>query len=110
MNFFKQLISTVIICFILQKFFPWWSLAIGAAAIAYWVGNKPFVSFAIGFLAIALLWLGVAYFIDTTTNSILTSKISKLLPLNAFIITAMVGGLVGGLAALTGATFKKSTL
>jgi hypothetical protein len=106
MKFITQLIATMLACVILQLFFPWWSIAIGAAGVAYLVGNKSFNSFIAGFIAIALLWIGFALILDLKTNSILTHKINQLLPLNSFILTMGVGGLVGGFAALTGALFK----
>lgn len=106
MKFFIQLIITILVCLVLQLFLPWWSIAIGAAGVAYMVGNKSFNSFLAGFLAIALLWVGLALIIDLKTNSILTEKINQLLSLNSFILTMLVGGLVGGFAALTGALIK----
>ena len=81
-------------------------MAIGAVTVSYWYGNKSLQSFIVGFIATGLLWFGVAFYIDTSTHSILTEKVNKLLPLNSFLITTMVGGLVGGMASLTGAILK----
>ena len=44
----------------------------------------------------------MAMFIDVSTQSILTEKINRILPLNVFVLTTLIGGLVGGLASLTG--------
>jgi cell division protein FtsX len=74
--------------------------------VAYFSGNKSYLSFAAGFLGIAILWLGMAYYIDSSTHSILTEKVNKLLPLNSFLLTALIGGLIGGFSALTGAFAK----
>lgn len=106
MKFVIQIIATIIVCFLLQTFLPWWSMAVGSFAIGYALANKGYVSFTAGFLAVGLLWLGMAYYIDQSTNSILTEKVNRLLPLNSFILTALIGGLVGGFAALTGALLK----
>ena len=102
MKFLYQLIATIILSFLLQNFLPWWTMAIGSCAIGYYFGNKGFISFCAGFLGVGLLWLGMAMFIDVSTQSILTAKINKLLPLNVFVLTTLIGGLVGGLASLTG--------
>jgi hypothetical protein len=102
MKFGIQLLATVIICFILQSFLPWWTMAVGAFAVAYLMGNKGFPSFLAGFLGVAVLWIGMAFYIDALSNSILTEKINRLLPINAFLATLIVGGLVGGFASLTG--------
>lgn len=102
MKFGIQLLATVIICFILQSFLPWWTMAVGAFAVAYLMGNKGFPSFLAGFLGVAVLWIAMAFYIDALSNSILTEKINRLLPINAFLATLIVGGLVGGFASLTG--------
>lgn len=106
MKFFVQVTSTTVVCLILQLFLPWWSIAIGAFGVAYFAGNKSFISFLAGFIAIALLWSVFAFYLDFKTDSILTAKVNQLLLVNAFILTALVGALVGGFAALTGALIK----
>lgn len=106
MKFVIQIITTIIACFLLQTFLPWWTMAIGAFVIGYILANKGYVSFTAGFLAVGLLWLGMAFYIDQSTHSILTEKVNRLLPLNSFILTTLIGGLVGGFAALTGALLK----
>ena len=102
MKFLYQVIATILISFLLQNFLPWWTMAVVSFALGYFFGNKGFISFCAGFLGVGLLWLGMSLFIDVSTHSILTEKINKLLPLNVFVLTTMIGGLVGGLASLTG--------
>ena len=102
MKFLYQLIATVILSFLLQNFLPWWTMAVVSFALGYLFGNTGFISFCAGFLGVGLLWLGMAMFIDVSTQSILTEKINRILPLNVFVLTTIIGGLVGGLAALTG--------
>lgn len=75
--------------------------------VAFAVGNKSGVSFAAGFVGVGILWFGMAFYIDQATHSILTEKVNKLLPLNSFVLTTLIGGLVGGFAALTGALLKQ---
>jgi hypothetical protein len=107
MKFLIQVLFTIVFCAVLQFFLPWWTLAIGAFVVAFLFDNKSFPAFAAGFLGVILLWLGVAAYISMVTDSILTSKLNQLLPINSFVITALVGGLVGGLSALTGSLFRK---
>jgi hypothetical protein len=107
MKFIIQTVATIIVCFALQSFLPWWTLAVGALGVAYFIDNKAFVSFAAGFLGAALLWIGMAYYLDQATQSIITEKINKLLPLNAFLLTGLIGGIVGGLGALTGTFLRQ---
>jgi hypothetical protein len=106
MKFFVQLLITSAVCFILQLFLPWWTMAVGAFTVAYLTGNKGFPSFLAGFIGVAILWLGMAFYIDALTSSILTEKINRLLPVNAFAATLIVGGLVGGFASLTGSMMR----
>jgi hypothetical protein len=106
MKFIVQTTSIIIISFLLQYFLPWWTMAIASFAIAFIFDDPPFKSFLSGFVAIGLLWLSMAFFIDFTTDSILTVKINKLLPLNVFVLTTLIGGLVGGLSSLTGALLR----
>lgn len=106
MKFFIHLIATLVICYVLQSFLPWWTMAVGAFTVAYLLGNKGFPSFAAGFLGVGLLWIGFAFYVDVLTNSILTEKINRLLPVNSFVLTLMIGGLVGGFASLTGSLIR----
>jgi len=111
MNFLKQLIATAVLCLALQYFFPWWTLVIGAFAAGYWAGNKGFIAFLAGFLGVGLLWLITAMIIDTQTHSILTDKVAQMFPTKTpallILLTALVGGLPGGFAGLTGAVMRK---
>ena len=102
MKFIFQLLATIAICLTLQFFLPWWTMAVGSFALGYVFENKGLHSFSAGFIGVGLLWLGTALLIDVSTQSILTEKINRLLPLNVFILTTLIGGLVGGLASLTG--------
>jgi hypothetical protein len=106
MKFLIQILATMIICFTLQYFLPWWTMALGAFVIGYLSGNSSLTSFTAGLLGAGLLWFLMAFYIDASTDSILTNKVGKLLPLNVFLLTALIGGLVGGFAALTGALLK----
>ena len=59
-----------------------------------------------GFTAISLLWMIVATLIDVRTNAILSTKIAPLLGFQSstllILLTGLVGGMVGGLGALSG--------
>jgi len=110
MKFLLQMLATIIGCFIAQYFLPWWTMALISLIVGYIFHNSGSVSFAAGFFGAGLLWLGMAYYMDVTTQSILTEKVSKLFPLNVFIMMAVVGGLVGGFAALTGTLMRGKKL
>ncbi|HTH56353.1 MAG TPA: hypothetical protein VL728_09925 [Cyclobacteriaceae bacterium] len=107
MKFLYQTVATIIGCFAVQYFLPWWTMAIIAFAFGYLFQNKGVVSFTSGFIGVGLLWFLVAYQIDAASHSILTEKINRIFPLNVFILTVIVGGLVGGFAALTGSLMNE---
>ena len=106
MKFLIQLATTLVVCFVLQYFLPWWTMAIGACAISYVTENKGYVSFLAGFTGAALLWLAASFYIDLVSSAILTEKVNKIFPINVFLLTALTGGLTGGFASLTGSLLK----
>lgn len=110
MNFLKQIAITILLCWVLQYFLPWWTLVLGAFAGGYLFGETSGKSFLAGFAAVALLWLVTAFIIDAQTHSILTDKVARLFPTKTsgllFVLTALIGGLPGGFAAMSGALLK----
>jgi len=112
MNFLKQTLFIITVCFILQYFLPWWTLVIGAGLGGYLFGTNGWTSFLSGFIGVGLLWLVTAMVVDMQTNSILTEKVAQLFPTKTpallMVLTAVVGGLTGGFAALTGANSPRT--
>ena len=113
MKFFFQMLTTILVVSLLQYFLPWWALAIGCLAVGYLFATPGWQSFLAGLLAVALVWGGFAYWIDQNTQSALTERVARLFPTQTvpllLLVTAVVGGLVGGFASLTGSliSYKK---
>lgn len=85
---------------------PWWSLAIVAALTCF--ALRPRRAFLAGFLGVFFLWLAVGLIADAHNGHILATRMAGVLPLGGqwwlFLpVSAIVGGLVGGLAGWTGA-------
>jgi hypothetical protein len=62
-------------------------------------------NFGAGFLAIALLWAVSAMFKEFSAAAPLTERVAAIFMLNKpllFLVTAFIGGLVGGFGAMTG--------
>lgn len=105
----KFLISTIQICllgFALGLFFPWWTIAVAAFIVPLFIYQSPLRSFLTGFLGIFAFWLLLTITINSSNHSILASKIAFVLPLGGsvpalILITAFIGGLIGGFAALS---------
>lgn len=113
MKFFVALILTAILAFISGLKFPWWTIALVSFLVAALVHQKAGKAFLAGFLALFFLWGGLAWMIDIKNMGILSARIAELLPLGgsryALIgVTALVGGLVAGLGALSGSFLRQS--
>jgi hypothetical protein len=109
MKFIVQFICIIILAFVMELFFPWWSIAVAAALGGFAVKSKA--NFLAGFLALAVLWLAKALVIDSQAAAPLADQVVKILMVNSkvvvFLATALVGGLVGGFAAMTGSMLRK---
>ena len=113
MKFTISVILIAVLSFAFGLYLPWWSLAIAAFVVTALLHHRHGFSFLAGFVAIFLLWFLLATFIDVRNQHILSRKLAFLLPLggNSFLltlITALVGGLVGGFAALSGSLLRKT--
>jgi hypothetical protein len=97
-----QTLLTLVVCLVLQLFLPWWSLAVGAAVVAFFFDQSGWRAFLGGFVAAFLLWGAAAAWLNSSGGSLLADRLNQLLPVNSLLLTGLVGGLVGGLAALTG--------
>ncbi len=108
MRFLLATLLTLALSFISGLFLPWWGIAIVALIVALLVKQAAGLSFLAVFLGVFLLWAALAFWIDSKNNGFLSERIAQVLPLggNSFLLvlaTGMVGGLVAGFAALTGA-------
>lgn len=95
-----------ILSLVAQFFLPWWIIAPVAFGLAFWKARTARKAFAAGFAGIALGWLGYSLFIHLRTEGILTERIAHVLPLHnsllLMLVTVLIGGLTGGMAALAG--------
>lgn len=112
MKFIASIIVTALVSYAAGFFFPWWSIAIVAFLVSALIPQKPFIAFLSGFLALFLLWGGLALCMDIKNEHILAAKIAEILFKTSsgtllILVTGLVGGLVAGLAALTGSFVRK---
>ena len=99
---------------VFQLFLPWWVIAPIAFGLAFWKSDSGRHAFLAGFTAIFVLWFAAAYVPHYRNEGILTAKVAQLLGLPApflvLVVTALVGGLVGGLAAWSGFFWKSALM
>jgi hypothetical protein len=109
MKFFISFILTILLSFALCLFLPWWSITISAFMVAALIPQKPGRSFITGFTALLLLWGGLSFWISNNNHHKISLLILKMDNTSIlFLVTALIGALVAGFAALAGSYLRKS--
>ena len=107
MKFIVSAILIIFFSFLSGLYFPWWTLSIVAFLISVLIQQKPLTSFICGFVSLFLLWGFLSFVISTQNDHILAHRVSLLIfktdsPFLLIIVTALIGAIVGGFAALAG--------
>ncbi len=91
--------------------FPWWIIAVIAFVAALLMANRAAHAFWSGFAALFLAWLVLSLFKSMPNEHQLAERVSQLFGLPHWtlllLITCIIGGLVGGLSALSGFYIKQ---
>lgn len=103
----------LVLAAVAQLFLPWWVITPLCLLLAAWRGPSGGRAFLAGFLGIGLGWLLLAGWLHIQNDGLLSHRVAQLLPLGGqgwllVVLTAVVGGLVGGLAALAGAWLRRA--
>ena len=111
MRFLLATLLTATLGFIAGIYLPWWSIAVIAFLVALLIKQKIGWAYLSAFAGIFLLWGGLAFLIDIKNESILSHKMAQVFPLNGsslllILITALIGALVAGLAAISGSSLR----
>jgi hypothetical protein len=115
MKFFISIILIALLSFAVCLYFPWWSIAFVAFLVAALIPQAPAKSFMSGFTAIALLWAGVSIWLSSRNEHLLAHKVSVLIlkmdhPFLLITVTAVIGALVAGFAALAASYIWKKNV
>ncbi len=106
LNYFIILIAAALLQFVA----PWWMIVVVPLVVHIWRPTSYGLSFLSGFMAIATTWLVYGWYQHDASAGMMTERIAQIFTLpNPFwllAITVVVGGLVGGFAAMTGFSFK----
>lgn len=90
---------------------PWWSLALMAALVAWFIARNAWSAFFAGFLGGFLLWFVAAWMADQSNDGILSAKVGQLFlgmkGWQLLAVTGILGGLVGAMGALSGIWAKE---
>jgi hypothetical protein len=111
MKFIVSIFLIAILTFAIGLYLPWWSLALVAFVVAALIHQGAGKAFLSGFLGVFLLWGILAFIIDSNNQHVLSSKVAQLLPLGGrsfllILVTAFIGGLVAGFAAMAGSYLR----
>jgi hypothetical protein len=109
----RILIIGVIASGLQYRFEFWWLAVITAFMVELVIGKGDRTGFFSGFYGVSIPWMILAFYIDRTTDSVLTYRVLELfrLPQSAIvlvIVTGLIGGLAGGVASLSASWLKAS--
>lgn len=107
MKFIIAILLTAVLGFAAGLYLVWWAFAITSLIVAVAIHQRAWKAFVSGFAGMFLLWGISALVIDTNNDHLLASKIAGVFMLGdnyvlLIVITALIGGLISGFAALTG--------
>ena len=115
MKFFNSFILTALLSFIAGIYISYcWFFAIVAFLVAVLIQQRGYKAFFAGFFALFILWFVLAFWMDLANEGVLSVRIASILPLGGskwmlMIVTALIGGLVAGFAALSGSYLRSSS-
>jgi hypothetical protein len=114
MKFIVSVLLTALLSFTAGLYLPWWNIAICAFIVSVLILQRPYKAFLAGFAGVFLLWFIFSLLIDSANDHLLSQKIAQIFPLAGIsfllvFITSLVGGLVSGLAALSGSYLRYAT-
>ncbi|MFI5187354.1 MAG: hypothetical protein ACHQF0_11550 [Chitinophagales bacterium] len=112
MKLIVAIILTALLSFVGGLYLPWWSIAIAAFISILVIPLKTGKAFLAGFLGVFILWAFLAWWIDMKNEHVLSKKIAEIFPLGGssiaiILVTAFIGALVGGLAAMSGSFLRR---
>ena len=111
----KMVISILLIALLSVAaclYLPWWLIAFVAFLVTALIPQRPLPSFLSGFIALFLLWGSLAWYLSSNNDHLLAHKLSVLMlktdsPAALILLTALIGALVAGFAALAGSFLRK---
>ncbi|MCY7290825.1 MAG: hypothetical protein LH615_01455 [Ferruginibacter sp.] len=112
MKFFISILLIAVVSFAASLFMPWWIIAAAAFIVSFAIPQRPLLAFLSGFLALFILWIGVSLYISSANDDLLVHKMAVLFiktdnPILLFLLTGLIGGLVGGFGSLSGRLLRQ---
>ncbi len=112
MNNLTYIISLTILTLIAGYLLPqWWMIAIISFVLAIVFKQSLLRSALISLITVGLVWFVTALMINVANDSILSDRVGELFGIGSIgmmAASALIGGLIACLAALTGASLQKN--
>ncbi|PUZ20288.1 hypothetical protein GA0116948_11473 [Chitinophaga costaii] len=112
MKSFSHFILVMVLSYFAGVFLPvWWGFAVAVFLVTLILPLRPGSSFLGAFAGVFLLWLLLTFIADIRNDHILGNRMSQLIfKLNApwllGLVTALIGGLIAGFAAMAAAYLR----
>ena len=107
MNFFIIILVTAL----LQIFAPWWVVAIVPFLVFLIRQTSASNAFWTSFGAVSVLWMAYGFYLHFVSDGAMSDRIAGIFSLPngivLLLISALVGGLTGGLAGLSGQLLRR---
>ncbi|MCE7068824.1 hypothetical protein LZG74_00830 [Dyadobacter sp. CY327] len=107
MNFLIILLATAL----LQIFAPWWVIAIVPFLVFLVRQTNAANAFWTGFAATGLLWMAYGFYLNFISDGAMSDRIAGIFSLPngilLLLVSALLGGLTGGLAGLSGQLVRR---
>jgi len=104
----------LIASFFLQMILPWWVIIILSFATCGLIGKTAKISFWHPFLAISILWLGMALFKSLPNSNVLAARVAEMIGVKLWylvlLITALLGGIAAAISGICGYHFRKAVI
>lgn len=106
MKFLISLFLIILLSFAAGLYLPWWTIAIVSFVVVLLIPQRPGAAFLCGFLSLFFFWGLMSWWLSNQNEHLLAHKISILIlkmdnPFLLILVTALIGAIVAGLAALT---------
>jgi hypothetical protein len=112
MKFTASTILIAVLSALATWMMPWWLIAVVAFAVSFTFQLSAGKAFLSGFVGIVLFWLVTILMLDIANEHILSGRMAKLFGLPNYglfiVVNLLVGGLVGGFAAWSGAVLRNT--
>ena len=108
-----RMVISVLAVAVVGHFGAWWAGLPCVAAVEWFMGRRGGYPFVVGFYAMALPWMALAFWLDHANGRMLSTRVAALfslpdIPFLLVLLTGLIGGLLGGWTGMTTAWLRKA--